>query len=110
LRSFLVRGPFLTLTGGAPSGRAGLVRLSRFGLAAIADNRAEPADVVLGGNLKHGLSHDLDTVCYAGSSCDQVTFSARAPLISAANQDLSAARPQHLVALVDVHRVDLAVE
>jgi hypothetical protein len=50
------------------------------------------------------MSVDPETVCHAGSNDDQVTFSASAPLISAANHDLPAEYPQHLAALVQVHR------
>ncbi len=93
--------PFLTLAGRAP---VAPIRLSKFGLAAIADTRIERADVGLGDNPGHGLGRDPETVCHAESNDDRGTFSPSALLISAANQDLSTAHPRHLVTLVHLHR------
>ncbi len=76
--------PFLTLAGRAP---VAPIRLSKFGLAAIADTRIERADVGLGDNPGHGLGRDPETVCHAESNDDRGTFSPSALLIWGHHED-----------------------
>ncbi len=73
------------------------VHFEKLNFTTIDCHRVERPDVVLRDDLEHRLGHDPESVWQAGRDNNQVTVPAPAPFVSAADHDLTANQPQHLV-------------